>query len=214
MFHTISFTPQDIYTLFSTAISIGLVYFLYLIFFIAFWEHRGMYQRMGFDATIVYLILIGGIMGSMANIPLVGGGGNLLAINIGGAVIPIIVSAYLAIKKRFNPFYYIAATAAVSALAYTTTRFVYNLGVVATFPTLFIPSLAASAIALVIYRRDLESAAPFAYGVSTLGVLFGADLFRIPEIINTGQVFFGSIGGAGFVDMVFLTGLLLSLIHI
>lgn len=208
MIPTIYLSPEDIYHLFEMSIMVGLVYFLYLIFFIAFWEYKGMYQKMGLDPRIVYLILIGGIMGTLANVPILGGGGNLLAINIGGAIIPVFVSLYLAIKKEFNPVIYITGCAIVAALAYSTTRIIYNLGIVATFPTLFIPPLTASAIALVVYRRKLEYAAPFAYGISTLGVLFGADLLRIPEIMNMGQGFFGSIGGAGFVDMVFLAGLL------
>ncbi|MFZ0256439.1 MAG: DUF1614 domain-containing protein, partial [Gammaproteobacteria bacterium] len=54
-------------------------------------------------------------------------------------------------------------------------------------------------------------AAPLAYIAGTLGVLLGADLFRLRDIQDLG-VAFASIGGAGTFDGIFITGIVAVLI--
>lgn len=53
----------------------------------------------------------------------------------------------------------------------------------------------------------VEQRAPLAYVGGTLGVLLGADLFRLRDIRRLGAPV-ASIGGAGTFDGVFITGLL------
>ena len=54
-------------------------------------------------------------------------------------------------------------------------------------------------------------AAPLAYIAGTLGVLLGADLFRLRNIQDLG-VAFASIGGAGTFYGIFMTGIVAVLI--
>jgi hypothetical protein len=56
-----------------------------------------------------------------------------------------------------------------------------------------------------------EMAAPLAYIAGTLGVLLGADLFRLRDIQDLG-VPFASIGGAGTFDGIFMSGIVAVLI--
>jgi uncharacterized RDD family membrane protein YckC len=108
----------------------------------------------------------------------------------------------------------------ISVITYFTTEFRPSLGVVSEFPFYLLPSFTAMISALVIYGllfKKITSAIPFAYATSTLGVLIGADLVRIPQVlIGLEQarvemdlpIAAGSIGGAGGLDLVFLSGLL------
>jgi uncharacterized membrane protein len=52
-----------------------------------------------------------------------------------------------------------------------------------------------------------ENAAPLAFAGGVLGVLVGADLFRLQDIRNMG-VPIAAIGGAGTFDGIFLTGII------
>jgi len=69
---------------------------------------------------------------------------------------------------------------------------------------IFLPSVAAAIIALLLSRRE---AAQLAYIGGGLGTLIGADLTNLDKVAGLG-VSMASIGGAGTFDGVFLTGVM------
>jgi len=124
--------------------------------------------------------------------------GVIIAINVGGALIPILMSAYLLLKRGFWARGAIA-TALVAAFCHHIARPVHGLGVaIPAFP----PGLAAALVSLVLAPRE---AAPMAYVSGSLGVLIGADLMNLDKLGGMGAPI-ASIGGAGTFDGIFVTG--------
>ena len=123
-----------------------------------------------------------------------------LSINVGGALIPIGFSIYLASINQL-PFTRISlAIAIVAAVCYLASRPVRGIGI---GMPLFVAPFTAALTALLIAP---ENSAPLAYICGTMGVLLGADLLRLNDIRKIGTPV-ASIGGAGTFDGIFLTGI-------
>jgi len=127
-------------------------------------------------------------------------GKTIVAINVGGALIPIAFSIYLASSNRLPPVQLLLAIAIVTAVCYLTSRPIRGLGI---GMPIFVAPLAAALTAVTIAP---EHSAPLAYICGTLGVLIGADLMRLNDIRKIGAPV-ASIGGAGTFDGIFLTGI-------
>jgi len=125
---------------------------------------------------------------------------TILAINVGGAVIPILISLYILTKCQV-PFRALLATAAMSAVIYKLARPIRGVGI--GVPVL-IPPVLAALIALILAPAN---APPVAYISGTLGTLIGADLLNLKRITGLGSPV-ASIGGAGTFDGIFLTGII------
>lgn len=132
---------------------------------------------------------------------------TLLAVNVGGAVIPILISLYLLYSFPEALLYALAGVAFVAIVMYIVARPVRGLGIVT--PALLPPLAAAlSAIALVyVFNAPQEYEFLFAYVSGTLGTLIGADLLNLGKVRDLGAPV-ASIGGAGTFDGVFLSGLI------
>lgn len=102
---------------------------------------------------------------------------TILAVNLGGAVIPTALSLYLLIR---NDVWWQAAIAVVfvAALVHAIARPVPGLGIAV--PALVPPLLAASAALIV----SAAAAASIAYISGTLGTLIGADLLNLRRLRN------------------------------
>jgi uncharacterized membrane protein len=133
-----------------------------------------------------------------------------LWINMGGAVIPIILSIYLTFKKKISPKKLIIGIIVVTLIAFIVTRPVANKGIVASFPYAFLPALFASIISMILCWNEFKKAAPLAYISGTIGVLIGADFLHIWELLNIpiSKNANAVIGGADVFDMVFFTGII------
>jgi uncharacterized membrane protein len=133
-----------------------------------------------------------------------GAPGVILAVNVGGAVIPTLLSFYLAARRRILGSA-VVATALMAFLCHALAKPVPGVGIA--LPT-FAPPLAAALVAALVDRsvswRDL---APLAYIGGSLGVLIGADLMNLGKLRGLGAPV-ASIGGAGTFDGIFVTGLL------
>jgi uncharacterized membrane protein len=206
-----------------------LALFLIAVFVIAMIELRILryaYERMGVNPRYVLAILLLSLVGSSINIPVAHlpgeqvvspsvveiygvhyiipevreTHGTTIAVNVGGALIPTLLSLYLLIK---NALYIrgLIAVAVVTAVAHLLARPVPGLGI--TVPTV-VPPLIAAGVALLLSWRH---AAPLAYIAGTLGTLLGADILNLGKIQGL-QAPVASIGGAGTFDGVFLTGIL------
>ena len=128
-------------------------------------------------------------------------GYTIIAINLGGAIIPVLFSVYLLFYKSLNPLEVGMAIVLVSLISYSISRPIAGFGI--GMPILLAPLLAAM-IAITI---DPEQSAPLAYIAGTMGVLIGADILRIRDVGKLGAPF-ASIGGAGTFDGIFITGLI------
>jgi uncharacterized membrane protein len=125
--------------------------------------------------------------------------GTVIAVNLGSAVIPTLLSLYLLVKHRLyaRGLMGIAIVAAVSYIKATPVR---GLGIAV--PFLILPLIAAG-VALLLSRK---LAPPLAYISGSLGILIGADLLNLNKIQGLG-VPIASIGGAGTFDGIFLTSI-------
>jgi uncharacterized membrane protein len=124
---------------------------------------------------------------------------SILAVNLGGAVVPAALSIYLLIV---NPIWLpaLAATAIVALVVHRAARPVRGLGIA--IPALLPPAVSAlAALAL-----TAHSAAAVAYVAGTLGTLIGGDLLHLRDVRAMAPAV-ASIGGAGTFDGVFLSGI-------
>jgi uncharacterized membrane protein len=126
---------------------------------------------------------------------------TIIAINVGGALIPVCFSIYLIFLHSLDFLKIFTAVTLVSLICYLFSRPIKGLGI---GMPLFIAPLTAALVALTIAPSH---SAPLAYICGTLGVLIGADLFRIKDIKSMG-VPIAAIGGAGTFDGIFFTGII------
>ncbi len=188
------------------------------------------YRKVGVRPRYVFAVMLLSLVGSHVNIPLyhvpvqrlvpprevsvfgwrdvvpgvIEQGATVVAINVGGAVIPILVSVYLFFRSRMYGRMLIG-TAIVALVVHSLARIVPGLGI--TVP-MFVPPLVAAAVALAL---ALRRAPPLAYVAGSMGTLIGADLLNLPNIAGLGSPIV-SIGGAGTFDGVFLTGIIAGLL--
>jgi uncharacterized membrane protein len=181
---------------------------------------------MGVSGGLMVAVLLGSLLGSYVNIPVAylperavstatevtffgiryviptvtEWPATMLAINVGGAVIPTLLSAYLIAKNRL----YLASLAGISLVAlvcHLLARPVRGVGIA---EPIFVPALTTAVVAVLVSRRY---AGPLAYVSGSLGTLVGADLLNLNKLQGLGAPV-ASIGGAGTFDGIFITGLL------
>jgi uncharacterized membrane protein len=187
---------------------------------------RYAYMRLGVGPGVALLLLFGSLIGSYFNIPItvlpgppvrsgqiidyygmryvvpmvVSWPGTVLAINVGGAVIPTIMSIYLVV--RYQLWLRAAlATAVIALVIHSMATPVPGIGIAV---PVFVPVLATAILAFILSR---EYAPPLAYIGGSMGTLIGADLLNLDKLSGLGAPV-ASIGGAGTFDGIFLTGIL------
>ena len=191
---------------------------------------RYAYSRIGIAPQYFFIVLALTLLGSYINIPILEfpeahvlspqeitvygvpyvvpmlqqSPGAVVAINVGGGLIPILLSLYLLVK---NAIYKKAAWAVliVSIACYVMATPIAGVGIAI---PIFYPPLIAAIVAIVLSR---EHAAPLAYICGTLGTLIGADILNLPLVAEM-EAPVMSIGGAGTFDAIFVTGLLAGLL--
>jgi uncharacterized membrane protein len=124
--------------------------------------------------------------------------GIVIALNVGGAIIPGLMSFYLLAKNRLWGRG-LVATAVVALVCHQLAYPVAGLGI---DEPVFVPAITTAIVALLLSPQD---AAPLAYISGSLGTLIGADLLNLGKIQGLGAPV-ASIGGAGTFDGIFLTG--------
>ena len=125
--------------------------------------------------------------------------GPVLAVNLGGALLPSLLSLYLMAKNRLFQ-QSLLGVALVALVIHLMAKPVPGVGIAV---PVFTPPLIAAVVGLTLSRTH---AAPLAYIAGSLGTLIGADLLNLGRIRGLGAPV-ASIGGAGKFDGVFLTGL-------
>ena len=206
--------------------SILLVLLAGLIILIQLGILRYAYMKLGIGPGAAMLLLFGSLLGSYFNIPLavlpgkpvmsgqivefygmryvvpvvVSWPGTVLAVNVGGAVIPTLMSIYLLIRYQLWLRAAIA-TAVIAVVIHSMATPVPGVGIAV---PVFAPVVITAILAFILSR---EYAAPLAYIGGSMGTLIGADLLNLDKITNLGAPV-ASIGGAGTFDGIFLTGIL------
>jgi len=183
------------------------------------------FERLGIPPRFIFTALLFSLIGSTVNIPLkkipqeemasersvrVFGfwyvippsqkRETVLAINVGGAIVPIVISAYLLFKTGLV-FKSLLATFFLAAVAHRLARPIKGVGIVLPF---FLSPFTAALLALII---DPQHAPIIAYIAGTLGTLIGADILNLKKVADLGAPV-ASIGGAGTFDGIFLSGIL------
>ncbi|MFO7838507.1 MAG: DUF1614 domain-containing protein [Desulfosalsimonadaceae bacterium] len=134
---------------------------------------------------------------------------TVIAVNFGGCVVPVIITAYELIRISTFGLYNLVLTLVAVAInvfaCYHLARPIPRVGIA--MPAL-VPGFLA-AICAILFHHELAPMTAFCAGV--LGPLIGADLLHLHEIksINTGTA---SIGGAGTFDGIVISGLLATLL--
>jgi uncharacterized membrane protein len=187
---------------------------------------RYAFLRIGISSRAAMFLLLASLIGSYINIPIaelperdvqsgvevsffgmqyvvptvVEWPGTVIAVNVGGAVIPGLLSLYLLFKNRMwlNG---LIATAVITAIVHVLAYPVPGVGIAV---PVFVPPVATALVALLLAR---ENAAALAYVSGSLGTLIGADLLNLDAVRGLGAPV-ASIGGAGTFDGIFLTGIM------
>jgi uncharacterized membrane protein len=125
--------------------------------------------------------------------------GTIIAVNLGGALLPLVLSAYLSHQVG-----HVLKLALVALLVAAVTHHFARIepGIGGVVPVI-VPPAAAALLAWFI-APEVRAAAAFVGG--TIGTLVGADLLNLRGMRNSGAAV-ASIGGAGTYDGIFITGI-------
>jgi uncharacterized membrane protein len=214
----------------STLFAILAVVLVLTLIFLFVGISESAFAEVGFSRTEFALILIATFFGSFINIPVTRISGNepvvgyrevrfygmiyripvtararvstVVAINVGGALVPIIVSAYLLLSHPSLALDALIGVIVTSIGVHLVARKVKGQGIET---PAFLPPIIAAVISLLIHPGT--GVAVIAYVSGSMGALIGADLSNLGGITDLGAPMV-SIGGAGTLDGVFLTGIL------
>lgn len=188
------------------------------------------YRKVGVRPRYAFAVMLLSLLGSHVNIPLysipaqhilqpqelsvfgrtymvpktVEPGATVVALNVGGALIPILVSIYLLVRTRLY-WRMLVGTAVVAAVVHSLAQVVPGVGIAV---PMLVPPIVAAGVSLLLAFR---TAPPVAYVSGSMGALLGADLLNLGRIAELGAPV-ASIGGAGTFDGVFLTGIVAGLL--
>jgi uncharacterized membrane protein len=184
------------------------------------------YQTIGINRRYIFLLLLMCFWGSYINIPIYrlppeiirSAGqvtffgipyviptvtqwpGTVIAVNVGGAVIPTILCIYLIFKNQL----FSTALIGVAVVSVIVHWLAYPVPGVGIAEPVLVPLVTAAIVAMLLSMRYAPA---LAYISGTLGTLIGADLLNLAKIQGLGAPI-ASIGGAGTFDGIFTTGIL------
>ncbi|MEJ5301260.1 MAG: DUF1614 domain-containing protein [Thermodesulforhabdaceae bacterium] len=204
------------------------MFILFVLFFLVKWGIIYIaFEKLGISPDLLFLLLFISMIGSAINIPvgrirseyeqaypeIISFFGiryrlppirkpqeTIVAINVGGALIPTLLSLYL--WSQTPAFINVLiATAIVTIVVNKLARPVVGVGIAI---PMFIPPIVAALCALIL---SPDWAPKTAYVSGTIGTLLGADILNLPKVRKLGAPVV-SIGGAGTFDGIFLTGII------
>lgn len=182
------------------------------------------FDKLGLSSESAMLLLIFSLLGSGINLPLFSmaaerpldpqqrlpswfnplltarPGKVVVALNVGGGLIPIAFSLFLLAHNPLPLGEVVLAVGIVAAVCYLVSRPIPRLGI---GMPIFVAPITAALVAMML---SPPQSAPLAYVCGTIGVLVGADLFRLKDVRQLGAPI-ASIGGAGTFDGIFITGI-------
>jgi uncharacterized membrane protein len=209
----------------------AIVFLLVLVFFFVLLEIHVItyaFVALGLPPELAFTALLVSLIGSYINIPIkrVAGGqphrdavvqsfgvryrvpmryagdSTIVAINVGGAIVPLLISVYLLMQMPTILVQALIGVAIVTIVVHRFARPVPGLGIAT--PMLIPPIIAAACGYFLGSSQHHRDAVAFISGV--LGTLIGADLLNLNKLRDLGAPV-ASIGGAGTFDGIFLTGI-------
>jgi uncharacterized membrane protein len=188
------------------------------------------FNALGLPPHTAFLALMASLLGSYINIPvtrieggepsapevvshfgmrypvpthLAAGRSTVVAINVGGAIVPLCICAWILAANPAVIVPAILGTAIVSLVVYRTARPIPGIGIAT---PMFIPPIIAAIVGMFLSGGVPHHADAIAYVSGVLGTLIGADLMNLGRLGELGAPV-ASIGGAGTFDGIFLTGI-------
>jgi uncharacterized membrane protein len=231
---------QLFYIPFSLTLLFLLIFILIFGFsFLFFGVVVSAFTKIGFSVGDAFLILVLSLLGSSINIPLMTLRSDIpivkesyirifgisyrvpvrrviknettIAVNVGGAVIPVLISAYLLTRFPSSLLLAGAGILIVTVITHSVAKPIRGIGIAT--PAL-VPPLAATLAAVLLTSVIQIPGCPVdqcrvvtAYAGGVIGTLIGADLLNLGKIKDLGAPV-ASIGGAGTFDGIFLSGLI------
>jgi len=206
--------------------ALALMVVVFIITLIQIGILRIAFHKLGLSGESAYLLLFASLIGSLVNIPLFTirsdasqaqpipafyrqyihralphfEGRTLIAVNVGGAVVPVSFCLYLILTQDINLPGILLGIAIITLICRLISRPLPGIGI---GMPIFIAPISAAMVALLL---SPEQSPMFAYISGTLGVLLGADVLRLKDIRAMGTPI-ASIGGAGTFDGIFITGI-------
>ena len=157
------------------------------------------FPKMGIPRRLVIPAFVAILIGGFFNVPIWRSGNATIAVNVGGAIIPLCISVYLLRNAPLpRTALAVAAVATVSGLlANVEANGAITLRV-------GIAPLATVVVALILAGRNAPQVALIS---GTIGVMIGGDLVHLREAAHTGAAYL-PIGGRGVFDGIFTTGII------
>lgn len=198
----------------------------FFLFFLFLFGIPLAFYKLGIPPAIAYFLLILSLIGSSINIPIKEIEGEeieyteisfwgikyripfvrrtVIAINLGGAIIPILITLYelgrVIAMEQFSLLLKIFFAIIISStIFHLFAKPVKGIGIA-------MPALIPPIIAALLGISLGENPAVIAYIAGTIGTLIGADLLNLHKIEEFGGI--ASIGGAGTFDGIFLSGII------
>lgn len=184
------------------------------------------FEKLGLSAHSAFTLLLASLLGSAINLPLFSvkadppppdvqqlmrgllrlppqkfTGRTIVAVNLGGCLIPLSFSVYLVVHNPLGFGQVALGIALVAAVCYLFSRPLPGQGIGV---PIFVAPVTAALVAILLGGEQSPS---LAYVAGTMGVLAGADLLRLGDVRKLGTPM-ASIGGAGTFDGIFITGVL------
>ncbi|NLA37999.1 MAG: DUF1614 domain-containing protein [Methanomicrobiales archaeon] len=196
----VPFSPEQVIIALAVLIPVLVIFSFLLISEEAF-------ESIGFGFYQAVLVTAGALIGSLINIPMIPIGEVIIAVNVGGAVIPLFVTLGMVVRRRISLPKALAAIAIVSIVAYTFATPTPGIGITMPF---YVSPLAGAAVGLLL-ARGCQTAPGLAYAGGAMGTLIGADILNLasPAVLTAlagGKTTLLAIGGAGIFDGIFITG--------
>ena len=177
-------------------VALAFVVFVFLFYKVMSFSFR----KMGIPRHLVIPALVAILVGGVFNIPIWHSGSTTVSVNVGGAIIPLLISFYLLCKAP------LLKTALAVAVVATVSSFLAKVdaqGISLHLGFLILPFTAVS-VALILTGRN---APQVAFIAGTIGAIIGVDLVHVRELIHLGAAGM-SMGGRGVFDGIFTTGII------
>jgi uncharacterized membrane protein len=131
------------------------------------------------------------------------GRSTVVAINVGGAIVPLCICAWILAADPAVFLRVVLGTVVVTFVVHRAARPIPGVGIAT---PMFIPPIVAALMGLLLSGGVAHHADAIAYISGVMGTLIGADLMNLGRLSELGAPV-ASIGGAGTFDGIFLTGI-------
>ena len=141
--------------------------------------------------------------------------GNDLVVAVAATLLTAVVGAWALssadpLHRRVG--FLFALTSAALVITFAAAEAIPGVGITESFPVFLLPPVVVGLFGTLwagrVFPKEEAFAIPTAFLGSTFGVLLGADLLRQPPLYGTGPSGLYTIGGAGVLDLVYISGLL------